>query len=480
MRRPKSLLFAVILGMGIGGCAGEKYADKRDEVVEPPTDYGEYAVDGVETDKWCSDFGRESLERLVRETWAENLELKAAWARLEQAEARADQVRASLFPELDADAGVTVSNEAGRLPDSVRGPGGDEVSVGTRYEASLAASYEVDLWGKFRKRTEAAELEARAVRADAQSLAMTLTSQVAEAWLDAVAARRRAALVEAQIDSSRELLELTEMRFRRGRADELDISQQEQNVESLRGELVDARLEAATSRHRLAVLTGREPNNDVGVDAETLPDLPPLPDPGVPADLLKRRPDVARALHRLRSADRQTAAAVADRLPSLQLSTSLLAQANQVGRILDDLIWSATAAASQNLFQGGRLEAAQREAESVAEERLYAYGQTLLEALEDVQNALVSSAHQKQRVASLERELSSTQESLEAARSRYREGTVDYFRVLDALQQLQQVERELLDARRQQLSYRISLCRALGGSWAKNLDSPIAPDDSEG
>jgi NodT family efflux transporter outer membrane factor (OMF) lipoprotein len=477
MLRPTRFILALVVGVVVGGCAGEKYADKRDEVVEPPTDYGEYNVDGVETDRWCSDFGRESLDRLVRETWEKNLELKAAWARLEQAEAQVDQVRASLFPELSADAGVTVSNGADRLPESVRGQNGNDAAVGTRYEASLAASYEVDLWGKLRKRTEAQELEARAVRADARSLAMTLTSQVAEAWLDAVAARQRVDLLEEQVELSRELLELTEMRFRRGRADELDISQQEQNVESLRGQLVDARLEEATSRHRLAVLTGREPGDDIDVEAEQLPELPPLPDPGVPADLLKRRPDVRRALYRLRAADRQTAAAVADKLPSLQLSASLLAQANQIGRLLDDLIWSATAAASQNLFQGGRLEAAQREAESVAEERLYGYGQTFLEALEDVQNALVSSEHQKKRVASLERERSSAEESLEAARSKYREGTVDYFRVLDALQQLQEIERELLDARRQQLSYRISLCRSLGGSWATNLDSSLESED---
>ncbi len=470
-------LVVVSLAAGLlsAACAGEQHTDRRDEIVDLPSSYDEYDVEGVETDAWCSDFGRESLDRVVRQTWDENLELKAAWARLQQAEAQAAQTRASLWPQLQAEAGVTASNESERLPESLS-EGGD-AGVDTSFESSLAASYEVDIWGKFRERARAAKLEARAVERSAQSLAMTLTSQVAEAWLDVVAARARIDLLEQQIETSEEFLELTNMRFRDGRAQELDITQQRQSLEALRGQMVEARLQSATARHRLAVLTGGEPGEEVEVESATLPEPPALPDPGVPADLLERRPDLQQALFRLRAADRRTAAAVADKLPTLQLSASLFLQAEQIGRLLDQLIWSASAVAGQSIFQGGRLEAAQREAESVAEERLYVYGQTLLEALQDVRDALVGSKYQADRIASLRREYDSADSALEAARSRYREGTVDYFRVLDAFQQRQQLERDLLEARRQRLSYRISLCRAIGGSWATDLESSIASDD---
>lgn len=455
----------------LSGCSAEKHAEKRDEVVDVPESYG-YEVEGVETDDWCSDFGSEGLERAVERAWEGNLELKAAWARLQQARAQARQTRAALWPELRAEAGVTVSNETERLPGTVGGGDGDGADAGTRWEASLAASYEVDLWGKLRHRARAAELEAEAVRRRAQTLAMTLTSRVADAWFDVVIARRRLDLLDEQLEVSEEILELTKNRFRRGLAEEIDITQQRQNVESLRGQRVEARLTLETSRHRLAVLTGREPGEEMEVEPDSLPELAPLPDPGVPADLLKRRPDVRAALLRLRAADERTAAAVADQLPTLELSARLFLQAGRVGRLLDELIWSVAGTVSQTIVDGGRLRAAVREAESAAEARLYAYGQTLLEALEDVRNAMVGGRRLKQRVASLERELESANDSLEAARSRYREGTVDYLRVMDALQQLQRLQRQLLEARRNRLSYRIALCRAIGGSWAMEMEQP--------
>lgn len=453
-----------------GGCSSEKYAEKRDEVVDVPEEYGVTEVEGIETETWCSDFGQEGLDRVVQQTWEENLELKAAWARLEQAKARAAQVRSNLWPDLRAEGELTVSNQTERLPDTITGDG-DGAAIGTRWEASLAASYEVDIWGKYRHRARAAKLQVRATRSSARALAITLTSRVAEAWFDVVAAKQRLDLLDKQVELSKEFLELTKTRFRWGLARELDITQQEQNLEALRGERVDARLELETNRHRLAVLTGAEPGKIEDISAEKLPELPPLPDPGVPAELLERRPDIKSALYQLRAADEQTAAAVADRLPTLDLSTSLFLQAGNLGNLLDELIWSASAIVGQTIFDGGRLKAAQREAESVAKERLYLYGQILLEALEDVRNALVGEKRQKERLASLRRERKSARASLEAARSQYREGNLDYLRVLDALQRLQEIERDLLEARRRQLSFRISLCRAIGGSWATGLEA---------
>lgn len=472
MRHLPHILAVVSVLVAISGCASEKHADKRDEVAEVPDAYG-YELEGIETDGWCSDFGSENLDDMVAEAWEENLELKAAWARLEQAKAQAAQTRAELLPELRAEAGVTVSNEAQSLPETIQDGNGDGAAVGARYEAALAASYEVDLWGRLRHRARAAKLEAKAVEREAQALAMTLTSRVAAAWLDVVAARERLALLDEQIEVSKEILELTRNRFRQGLADEIDIIQQRQNLESLRGERVDARLAVETNRHRLAVLTGREPGTDLEIAAEKLPQVPPLPDPGVPADLLKRRPDIRGALLQLKAADQQTAAAVADRLPRLELSASLFLQAGQIGQLLDRLIWSAAANASQAIYEGGRLEAAVDEAESAAEERLYLYGQTLLEALEDVRNAMVGGQRQQERIASLKREVGSAEQALEAARSQYREGAADYFRVLDALQRLQALERQLIQASRRRLSFRIGLCRAIGGSWATDMESPL-------
>jgi outer membrane protein TolC len=227
------------------------------------------------------------------------------------------------------------------------------------------------------------------------------------------------------------------------------------------------------------VLIGRPPSDEVSVDAQTLPVVEPLSnldeqdayekDAGVPADLLQRRPDVRAAYLALKAADERTAAAVADRLPQLRLTASLGFHAEQIADLFEQLFWSVGAGVSQSLFEGGRLRAEVERSEAEAEEQLYIYADTLLVAMREVRDALALERNQRDRLASLKRELETARSVVEYARKRYRGGTLDYLRVLTGLQALQEVERELLEARRQQLSNRIGLCRALGGSWVESV-----------
>lgn len=454
------------------GCTSQRHSERADEVVEVPKDYGSAAVDGIETDAWCSDFGQQGLDRLVERAWADNLQLKAAWARLEQARATAEIAEAPLWPSVGAEAGVSYSKRyLGDISEAAQGFLPDSQTE-TNWSLSAAAAYEVDVWGKYRHRAHAADLEAEAVEASTRSLAITLTSQVAEAWFDVIAQRERLELLEAQLDLSKDLLELTQRRFERGLADALDITQQRQNLESLTAQVSAVRGQLQTSRHRLAVLVGRPPSEPIAIDAETLPELGPIPAPGVPADLLERRPDVRAAFLQLQAADERTAAAVADQLPSLRLSANIAIQAQELSNLLEQLFWSVAAGVSQPIFEGGRLRAEVRRSEAAAEEQLYDYAQTLLTALREVRDALVLEQNQVERIASLRRELDTAQSALDLAQSRYRRGSFDYLRVLTALQSLQAVEQTLLEARRQHISYRISLCRALGGSWVEQIEAP--------
>ncbi|MFW6057726.1 MAG: efflux transporter outer membrane subunit [Persicimonas sp.] len=476
---PASRLIIWMAAIVLTSCSTQREAERADEVVDVPEDYGDAQIEGIATEAWCSDFGQPGLDRLVERAWEGNLELKAAWARLDQAEAAADIAGASLWPTLNGNAGVShskqylgdISNAAGGfVPDS---------QTQTSWKLSAAAAYEVDVWGKNRGRARAAELDARSVEASARSLAMTLTSQVAEAWFDVIAQRERLVLLEEQLELSEDFLELTQRRFDRGLVTALDITQQQQNLESLRAQISSARSQLQTSFHRLAVLIGEPPSGEVAVDAEDLPEMPAIPDPGVPADLIERRPDVRAAYLQLLAADERTAVAVADRLPSLQLSANLGLQAQELSNLLEQLFWSVSAGIAQPIFEGGRLRAEVRRSEAVAEEQLYNYAQTLLTGLREVRDALVLEDDQSERIESLERELDSARSSLEIAERRYRSGQLDYLRVLTALQSLQQVERTLLEARRQHLSYRISLCRALGGGWVDDVESSIEQESEK-
>lgn len=486
LTRPTSRVVAMVgilaAGVLLASCESTQYATKQDEVVETPDAYDGVVVEGPELDRWCTDFDSPKLEELVESSFDQNLELRAAFARIRQARAIADQQQASLWPWLSAEGSVTqqrtdITSQFGA--DLPTGGGAaqepDFFSIDdsfTTYRGSLAASYEVDMWGKIRSQWEAAQLEAAAARAQAESLAITLTAQIAENWLELVYQRERIELIEEQIETSEKFYELTLLRLSQGTATALDVTQQKQNLESLRGQMSLARSAAATSQNQLAVLVGQAPQEDLGLDREELPDLAPIPSAGVPADLIERRPDVRAAMLQLRAADERIEAAVAERLPSLQLSVNPSVQATEIADLFEQLLYSVGASLSQPIFQGGRITAQIEQREAVAEEGLYNYAQTLLTALREVQDALIREQYQQEFVESLQTQLDSAERALELARDRYRLGALEYLRVLDSIQALQQTQQNLLDARRQQLSTRVGLCRALGGTWTQDLEAP--------
>lgn len=460
-------------------CTGAQYADKADEVVAVPDAYGDIAVnDAPALEAWCSDFGSPELEGLVERAFDENLDLRQAWARLEQAEAVRKQARASLFPAVSADASVGAQRQStvglGTDPTTGAPMAVRETEIGTSYLVSLGAAYEVDLWGRLAAQRQAAGYDTAAARADVEAMAISITSQIAEAWFDVVAQQEKAALLEGQIEIAQKYLELTQLRLSQGVATALDVNQQDQQVEGLRGQLARIRGAERVARTRLAVLLGKAPSDAPGISTAELPDLPPLPGTGAPAELLERRPDIRSAHLRLMSADARTAAAARDKLPKLNLSASLFLSASEIGDLIDDVFWSITGALSQSVFQGGRKDAAQAQAEAFAKERLWAYAKTVVQALADVHNALVLEASQEEFMERLDAQHEKAQIALELARDRYRSGSLDYLRVLTSLQSVQSLEQNLVDARRQQLSNRISLCRALGGSWTQDLTDPGA------
>ena len=461
-----SLNRAVAFALVLAGCTGQQYSAQRDTVLEVPDAYSTVEIDGVAAEGWCSDFGSPELSGLVDRAFEENFDLRQAWARLEQADALAAQARSGWWPTVDAQI------QAGAARQQTVGPTGPVVDEVGAFGASLGAGYEVDLWGRLAATTQAASYDVEAARADVESMAISITSQIAEAWFDAVLQREKLALLEEQIEIARKYLELTELRLSQGAATALDVNQQNQQIEQLRGQVELVRAGEATARNRLAVLLGKAGARTPKVDTEELPDLPAMPTVGVPADLVAARPDVRAAEARLRAADARTAAAARSKLPTLRLSASLFVQASELADLLDDIFWSITGVLAQNLFDGGRRTAEQARAEAAAKERLYAYAKAVVQAIAEVENALVLEAQQAKFLEHLEAQQQNAEIALSLARDRYRSGALDYLRVLTALQSLQLVEQTMLDAQRQQFSHRLQLCRALGGQWTRELQVP--------
>ncbi len=460
----------VLFSVGIlAACASRQYSHRVDEVVAwPPHDPGARVVDSVGT--WFSDFGIERLDSLISTAFSRNLEFAAAWRRVAQAEAIARHARGGFWPSLDGGLSFSRSEAPALFP-------GDPQTV-ERFRSSFSTNYEIDLWGRTRHRYRAGRLDAEAAEADARALAISLAAQVCERFMDVAAGRLRIALLLEQIETSRDYLELIKLRLAQGQATGLDVNQQLQQIEALRGRLALARSEDAVALHQLAVLVGTVPGMLVLPGDYTLPEIDSLPFEGVAASLLLRRPDVRAARLRLEAADSRTAAAVAERLPSLALSAEVFFQAENLTSLLERVFWNVTGGLTQPLFAGGRLAAEVDRSEAAAAEQLLLYSRNLLIALEEVRTAMVQEAAQAEYLESLLLQFESASSSAALARQRYLQGASDFLRVLTALQSKQRIELEVVDARRRRISLRIQLYRALGGGWVDEVSPSTLAEPS--
>ncbi len=457
-----------VLGVAaLAACTPHKVVHNPAPPVDVPQSYGAAASKAPAPERWWKDLGDPDLEALVDKALAGNLQLRATWARLAQAGALARQAGSGKWPQLQFDASAARVQQRFNLPML-----GQREFTANSFQMSVGAAYEVDVWNKIGSTAAAASLEARAGRDDLEALAMSLTAQIAEAWYSLVELRAERALVAEQLRLSQTYLELVQMRFEQGLSSALDVYQQEQQVTQLRGRMALLEGAVATTAHGLAVLVGKPPRTVVAGDRAELPELPPLPGTGVPADLLQRRPDVRAARKRVEAADYRVAAAIADRLPGLRLQGALSLSNSNLGDLIATPLYSILAAVTAPLFDGGRRKAEVDRTRAVVEERVWTYGQVLLQAMLEVENALVQERQQKVYIGELEHQVEVSQNTLTQAQDLYQQGLTDYLPVLTALQVLQQSQVALLQARRQLLSYRIQLCRALGGSWTGELRAP--------
>ncbi|MCK5863196.1 MAG: TolC family protein, partial [Candidatus Hydrogenedentes bacterium] len=219
------------------------------------------------------------------------------------------------------------------------------------------------------------------------------------------------------------------------------------------------------TQYELAVLLGRAPRDEVQITGDTLPEIGFLPEPGLPADLLARRPDIRSAGLQLHAADWRVSAAKADRLPALRLNASASYGSEEWALLFDNWMASLAAGITGPVFDAGRRKAEVRRTQAIVKERLAVYRQKVLDSVKEVESAMMRETKQQEYVDALEREYNTAQATHEQALQRYKNGIIDYLPVLTALTQLQTVERKVLKAKQIRLEYRIQLYTALGGGW---------------
>ncbi|SFD37894.1 efflux transporter, outer membrane factor (OMF) lipoprotein, NodT family [Thiohalospira halophila DSM 15071] len=458
-QRPNRLLpgLASLLALLVGGCAVTP-PERADHTPELPDSFSEAGV-AEAPQRWWRSLEDPALDALVERALDSNLSLEATRARLERARAVARREGAPLIPSVEANAGIQEQGRGTDL-DQARGSGATET-----VSAGLSASYEVDLWGRVRAGQAAATASIGAARADLQAAAVSLSGNVATTWYRRVEAQRRLDLLRRQVATAEDLLALTETRYRRGQVAIADVHRQRRSLEALRGQVSTARASLATLDHELAVLLGEPAIRLEPPEGDGLPNLGPLPETGLPTELVRRRPDLRRAFHDLVAADASVAAAVARRFPRLNLSASLTGEAPSASAMVATWLINLGAQLTLPLIDGGERRADVDRARAEAEAAALDYGQAVLEAVAEVEDALAREAREAERVDHLTAELDAARALLENTQRRYRFGEADHLAVLDAQDGVHAAERSLLEARRQRLEYRIQLLRALAGGW---------------
>ncbi|MGB3209792.1 MAG: efflux transporter outer membrane subunit [Desulforhopalus sp.] len=417
--------------------------------------------------EWWLDFQDSSLTLLVDQAITDNFSLRIARERIEEAQAVARQAGALLVPAVD---GLGAAS-------STRNHNANTTSGS--FSLELAASYEVDLWGRLRNQRDAAVLDATATEADYQTAAISLAAEVATTWYLLVEADLQLELLNQQQETNSKVLELISAQFRSGKVGIADVLQQRQLVESNNGDLAGLRADIRVLGHQLAILLGVPPGAAELPQLRQLPVLPPLPETGIPLDLLTRRPDIVNSFLSLEAADNRVAAAVADRLPRLSISADLSTLGNRSGDLFNN--WFSTLGANLfgPLFDGGQRRAEVARTESIARQLYYSHGQTILEAIGEVEDNLVREKEQLVILNSLETQLQYATETIGHVANRYRQGAEEYQRVLLALLSQQGLQRNILTSRRQLIAFRISLYRALSGRIPLPAIDPVAENSQD-
>jgi multidrug efflux system outer membrane protein len=404
---------------------------------------------------WWNRFGSADLTRMVQEGQASNLELAAALARVRQAEAQARIAGVALLPTVDFSTGVDRALPIGAGSSSMSSSG------------QLQVSYEVDFWGKNKASVASAAASLEANRDDRQTVALTVTSGIVSTYLQVLSLHDRLDSARAHVANAEHVLVLVQAQKSAGSASPLDLARQRSAVAGQKAAIPDLQQQQREAQAALAILLGRAPQSfkvgDYGLDTIELPDVAP----GLPSELLARRPDIRRAEANLAAADADVAVARASLFPSIRLTGALGAQSSALLSLLNapNLVANVSASLLTPIFDGGRLKRQRDMAIARKHELVQVYRATVIGALSEVGLVLgqIRSLDEQRRLKTTE--LEETKLAFDLSEVRYKVGAEDLMTVLDTQRALSDVQNELGLLKLRRLQATVSLYKALGGGW---------------
>ncbi len=466
-----------LAALALIACAGCQIGAPRTEVAIPTAfKAGRGGPAAALSDGWLRAFGSAELDRLVSAALSENLDIEAAIARLNQAEAQAVVASAPLFPVL------TGSGDSSRqLVSSTRNATGGVAFGGANrptnsFSLGLNASYELDLFGRNRFAANAALRTAEATRFDRDAVALATVAGVANTYFAVLAAQDRLRIAEGNLAIAERVLDAVRGRLRVGTNTALDVAQQETVVATQRASLPPLRQELQQNRNALAILIGRTPES-ARVAGGSLDRLRlPGTRPGLPSQLLLRRPDIAAAEANLAAAQANVASARAAFFPSIQLTGSSGFASAALSTLLGggSLAYSVAAGLTQPIFNGYQLEGALALQQGRAAEFAASYRKAILQSLSDVENALVAVRETTEYERRQREAVAAARRALDITEQRLREGTIDVVTLFTVQTTLFGNQDALARIRLLRFQAHVSLYQALGGGWTPARAAPVA------
>jgi NodT family efflux transporter outer membrane factor (OMF) lipoprotein len=327
-------------------------------------------------------------------------------------------------------------------------------------------SYEPDLWGRVRRLVEANVSEAQATAADLANVELSLHAELATDYFELRGLDAQQKLLSSTVESYQKALELTQSRYQGGVATAVDVAQAQTQLETTRAELLDVGVNRAANEHAIAVLIGK-PASTFALSPLPLTTPPPAVPPGVPSDLLQRRPDIAAAERRVQEANAQIGVAKAAYYPNVTLSAAGGFESGELGTFIQGAsgFWTLAGSAAQLIFDGGQRRGVSEQAKAAYDKSVDNYRQTVLVAFQEVEDNLATLKILQEEAKTEESAVAAAQRSLDLSTTRYRGGVTNYLEVTTAQSAALSDEVTALNILIRRMSASVLLVKAIGGGW---------------
>jgi NodT family efflux transporter outer membrane factor (OMF) lipoprotein len=483
MTRIRAICVLLLVGLVSGCSVGPNY---RTPVTTMPSAYAAASTrpspttQSVDVCRWWRTFNDPELDSLIERAVAANFDLEIALTRLQEARTLEVAVEGPALPVIGvsgaAGRGSGTNSTKGRISPPLNAASNTTGLKEITQIVGFDASWELDLFGRYRREIEAAGDDTQAAAEARNAVLIAVVADVARAYVDYRELQMQVSIIRDNVRTEQQTVDLVQQRFNRGLTNELDLVLAQRQLATLRSDIAPLEDQVAVAQRRVAVLIGDYPDM---LSAElrqpaSLPEVPSEIQPGLPVDLLRRRPDILEADRELAASTARVGAATANLFPRVALTAGAGWQGQGLGRTpqLSNSIWSVGPTAYWPLLDFGTLDSMIEIQNFRTHELLVNYKRTIINAVEEVENAIGSYDSQQQRLRDLETALVASERAVQLSQQRYERGLTDFLNVLDAERELYDLQNQHALAQEQAIVQFIALYKGLGGGWEQYQQIP--------